>query len=171
MRLNVEDDDVKKMFNKIKYIKNLDDKIAVLIATLGGIGFYTRAPGTLGSAAAALISAVVAVPAWAIFIFTILGIWSSCKAEKVLAEIQNSAKKHDPGCIVIDEAVGVWLSILMLPKGFIIPGFVLFRIIDILKPFPVYLFEKLPSGYGIMADDMAGGVIVNILLRIFIYLY
>lgn len=159
------------MFDKLKSIKNLDDKIAVLIATLGGIGFYTNAPGTLGSAAAALISAVIDVPLWAIFILIILGIWASCRAEKVLAEIQNSAKKHDPGCIVIDEAVGVWLSILMLPKSFIIPGFVLFRIVDILKPFPVYLFEKIPSGWGIMADDIAGGVIVNILLRIFIYYF
>lgn len=151
--------------NKIKnFLDKILDKIAVIIASLGGIGFYTKAPGTLGSAAACLISAFINVNLAAIFIIIILGVWSSSRAEKIL-------NKTDPGCIVIDEAVGVWLAALMLPKSFIIPAFVLFRIIDILKPFPVYLCEKLPAGYGIMADDIAGGAIVNVLLRIFIYIF
>ncbi|MBR1603299.1 MAG: phosphatidylglycerophosphatase A [Synergistaceae bacterium] len=145
------------------------DKIAVLIATLGRIGFYTKAPGTLGSAFAAVISALINVNIFAIILIIILGTWASCRAEKILGANYNKA--HDPGCIVIDEAVGVWLAVLYLPKSFIIPALVLFRIVDILKPWPVYLFERLPSGYGIMADDIAGGIIVNILLQAFIIYY
>jgi len=145
------------------------DKLAVLIATICGAGFFTKAPGTVGSVIAALISAFINVNIYAIILIIILGVWASCRAEKILGV--NYAKEHDPGCIVIDEAVGVWLAVLFLPKTFIIPALVLFRIVDILKPWPVYLFERLPSGWGIMADDIAGGIIVNLLLQLFIIYY
>ncbi|MBQ3625792.1 MAG: phosphatidylglycerophosphatase A [Synergistaceae bacterium] len=145
------------------------DKLAVLIATLCGAGFLTKAPGTVGSVIAALISAFINVNIYAIILIIILGVWASCRAEKILGAAY--AKEHDPGCIVIDEAVGVWLAVLFLPKTFIIPALVLFRIVDILKPWPVYLFERLPSGWGIMADDIAGGIIVNLLLQLFIIYY
>ncbi|MBR0096396.1 MAG: phosphatidylglycerophosphatase A [Synergistaceae bacterium] len=145
------------------------DKLAVLIATICGAGFLTKAPGTVGSVIAALISAFINVNIYAILLIIILGVWASCRAEQILGS--SYAKEHDPGCIVIDEAVGVWLAVLFLPKTFIIPALVLFRIVDILKPWPVYLFERLPSGWGIMADDIAGGIIVNLLLQLFIIYY
>ena len=145
------------------------DKLAVLIATLCGAGFLTKAPGTVGSVIAALISAFINVNIYAILLIIILGVWASCRAEQILGS--GYAKEHDPGCIVIDEAVGVWFAVLFLPKAFIIPALVLFRIVDILKPWPVYLFERLPSGWGIMADDIAGGIIVNLLLQLFIIYY
>ena len=145
------------------------DKLAVLIATICGAGFLTKAPGTVGSVIAALISAFINVNIYAIILIIILGVWASCRAEKILGAAY--VKEHDPGCIVIDEAVGVWLAVLFLPKTFIIPALVLFRIVDILKPWPVYLFERLPSGWGIMADDIAGGIIVNLLLQLFIIYY
>ena len=59
----------------------------------------------------------------------------------------------------------MWLTLFLLPKSFIIPGFFLFRLIDILKPFPVSSMEKLPGGWGIMADDVVGGIMGNILLQ------
>ena len=59
----------------------------------------------------------------------------------------------------------MWLTLYLLPKGFIIPGFFMFRLIDILKPWPVSAMEKLPGGWGIMADDIVGGVMSNLILQ------
>ncbi|MBQ9565591.1 MAG: phosphatidylglycerophosphatase A [Synergistaceae bacterium] len=130
----------------------------VLIATLGGVGFYSSMPGTLGSGAACLVSAGVPVPWQAILAVSGVGIWAAGVAERELG-------KTDPGCVVIDEAVGMWLSVLWLPRSFLIPGFLLFRLVDILKPFPVSAMERLPGGWGIMADDVMGGLMVNVLLQ------
>ena len=133
--------------------------IPVMIATVGGLGFFSSMPGTLGSGAACIVSAIAPVSWHAILITTAIGVWASGAAERELG-------RTDPGCVIIDEVVGMWLSLLFLPSSFIIPGFFLFRLVDILKPFPVSAMEKLPGGWGIMADDVMGGVIVNILLQL-----
>jgi phosphatidylglycerophosphatase A len=130
-----------------------------MIATVGGLGFFSSMPGTLGSGAACLVSAVYPVPWQAILVVTATGVWAAGAAERELG-------RTDPGCVIIDEVVGMWLSVLFLPAKFIIPGFLLFRLVDILKPFPVSATEKLPGGWGIMADDVVGGIIVNILLQV-----
>ena len=72
---------------------------------------------------------------------------------------------EDPGAIVVDEAVGMWVSLYALPVSFSLPAFFLFRVVDILKPFPVSTAERLPGGVGIMADDVVGGVMVNLFLQ------
>ena len=76
--------------------------------------------------------------------------------------------RKDPGIVVIDEVVGQWVSLLFLPftpaTAFV--GFVLFRILDIVKPWPARDFEALPGGLGIMADDVMAGIYANLLLRI-----
>ena len=141
-------------------IKNLKDyPPCVWVASLCGLGLLKSGmPGTVSSAVACLISIFVDVPLWFIVLVTLIGVWATGASEKFFG-------LHDPSFLNIDELPGMWLSIYLLPKGFIIPGFFLFRLIDILKPFPVSLMERLPGGWGIMADDVVGGVIANIILQ------
>ena len=74
----------------------------------------------------------------------------------------------DPACIVFDEFVGVWVTLFMLPVGWYWPfiGFILFRLFDILKPWPVsWLDQRLPGGWGIMLDDVAAGFFSLIIIQ------
>ena len=132
----------------------------VWIASLFGLGFIPSGmPGTVSSAAACVVSMFVDVPMWAIVAVTIIGIWATDKSEKFFGT-------KDPSFLNIDEVPGMWLTLFLLPKGFIIPGFFLFRLIDILKPWPVSAMEKLPGGWGIMADDVVGGIMANVFLQL-----
>ena len=136
------------------------------IATLFGLGFHVwkkdgemgSGAGTTGSIAACLVSAVVPVPWWGVVLTSLVGVWASGLAARDLGQT-------DPPCVIIDEVAGMWLSLLMLPRSFIIPGLFLFRVVDILKPFPVSAAERLPGGVGIMADDLVGGAMVNVFLQ------
>ncbi|MBQ7578754.1 MAG: phosphatidylglycerophosphatase A [Synergistaceae bacterium] len=138
----------------------------VWIASLFGLGFIPSGmPGTVSSFAACVVSAFVDVPLWAIIAISIIGVWATDKSEKFF-------NRKDPSFLNIDEVPGMWITIYLLPKSFIIPGFFLFRLIDILKPWPVSAMEKLPGGWGIMADDILGGVMGNIILQVInAYLY
>jgi phosphatidylglycerophosphatase A len=75
---------------------------------------------------------------------------------------------EDPSVVVIDEVLGMFVSLLGLPFDPVVAvvGFVLFRIFDIVKPYPARALEHLPGGLGIMADDVAAGVYANLVLRI-----
>lgn len=132
---------------------------SVLIATLGGLGFLTKMPGTLGSAAACLFYVFLPVPWWGVLALALPGTWAADVCARAMGV-------EDPGSIVVDEAVGMWVSLLALPASFSIPAFFLFRVVDIIKPFPVSAAERLPGGVGIMADDVLGGVMVNLFLQI-----
>jgi phosphatidylglycerophosphatase A len=74
----------------------------------------------------------------------------------------------DPPPVVIDEMVGLWIALWALPRttAVVAIGFVLFRIFDIWKPSPIRAAERLPRGWGIMADDALSGVCTNLLLRL-----
>ena len=131
----------------------------VWIASVFGLGFIPSGmPGTVSSAFACVISAFVDVPLWAIVIVSLVGVYVTGKSETYF-------NRKDPSFLNIDELPGMWITIYMLPAGFIIPGFFLFRLIDILKPWPVSAMEKLPGGWGIMADDILGGIFGNIILQ------
>ncbi len=148
-------------------------KINIFEKTLGS-GFYTGyipfAPGTFGSLAALLIyyipgfeEPVVLFPAIVIFIF--FGIYIGNKFEKEYGK--------DPRQCTIDEMVGMWISLLFLPKKLVISilAFIVWRALDIIKPFPSRNLEKLNGGLGIMIDDIVAAIyaliILQILLRIF----
>ena len=144
---------------KISEMKNYP--YYVWLASVFGLGFLPSGmPGTVSSAAACVVSMFTDVPMWAIIFVIFVGVYVTGKSEKFF-------NMKDPSFLNIDEVPGMWLSIFMLPKSFIIPGFFLFRLIDILKPFPVSLMEKLPGGWGIMADDVVGGVMANFLLQLY----
>ena len=133
-------------------------------ATLAGLGYAPYAPGTFGTAAAAIF-VWAARPGWyqllaIAVIVTVFGAVAAGNAEKELGK--------DSRRIIIDEVAGYLITVLFLPlsMGVIIWAFVLFRLFDILKPPPINLLERLPGGIGVMADDIGAGVFANIILRI-----
>ena len=130
-----------------------------MIATVGTLGRFSKMPGTLGSiAGTAIWLAAGGLPLWVIAAAAVAGCAAADRYEK-------AAGRTDPGEVVVDEVVGVWISSWGLELSYAIVALFLFRLVDITKPFPVKNFEKIPGGAGIMADDIAGGVIVNLLLR------
>ncbi len=146
-------------------------KLSEYISTLFGIGYFPKAPGTAGTLFAAIVYFILPDQwfySWqnsilaliAILICSIISVFFISKAEIGLG--------HDNGKIVLDEFWGYFIAVLFLPKTLpvIIAAFVLFRIFDILKPEPVDVLQKLPGGWGVMADDIMAGVYSNIILQL-----
>lgn len=145
-----------------------------LLATAGGVGFLRPAPGTWGSAAAVLVAMpwiMLAPPALVsvgllvgIVLASGLGVWSA-------GVVGRWTGISDPGQVVIDEVAGVWATLACIPPAVAVASpfaaailaFVLFRFFDIVKPWPVAALERLPRGWGVMADDLAAGVLAGIL--------
>lgn len=144
-----------------------------LIATSLGVGYLPAAPGTWGALLAIVLwlplylwtSAMVdfAVTASAIIIIGIAGTWASTESEKYWGK--------DPVVACVDETVGQWVSLLPLCLGVsVIPwweiliSLALFRIFDIFKPLGIRRLEDLPGGWGMMADDIAAGLLTAVIL-------
>ena len=150
---------------------NFKQKSVMFVATGCFIGNISFAPGTLGSIVGLplcfLLSKIdlsIAVVLTMLFMF--LSIRIAQQAEKIL-------KTEDPGCIVIDEIVGLMVTLLGLPfnKVSAVAGFIIFRFIDILKPYPIRSIEKrLTGGTGIVMDDVVAGIYSNVVLRV-VYFY
>ena len=146
-------------------------KLAVFIATVGYCGYFPVAPGTMGSAAGLVFyllvwwtqSPIVEV-ALIVSLFA-LGVWAGSTSERYFGGI-------DPGPIVLDEVVGMLITLAFIPVGLsgAIVGFVLFRIFDVIKPFPANRLEALHGGLGVMADDAMAAVYANVSLRILMWL-
>ncbi|MSP67993.1 MAG: phosphatidylglycerophosphatase A [Alphaproteobacteria bacterium] len=139
---------------------------AFLVATVGGLGRLPIAPGTWGSAAAALA-------AWPIVAFG--GTPALLVATAVLTPIAVWAAGHhgatlgiqDPSEIVIDEVVGQWLALLTVPPTltWFVVAFLLFRLLDIVKPWPIgWADRRIGGGIGVVADDAFAGVIAALVL-------
>jgi phosphatidylglycerophosphatase A len=128
--------------------------IAMVLATAGYVGFFPIAPGTAGSLAGLIVFAFVrwiGVPAFEISVIVavlIAGIWSASVAERVL-------NLKDPGPVVIDEVLGMLITVALLPLSLtgVLVGFLLFRVFDVIKPFPAGRLESLHGGMGIMLHD------------------
>ena len=142
--------------------------VAEWIGTVFYIGKLPLAPGTWASIFAVLCWYFLfqsvnhfVLPAVSIFLFLIGGIASDT--------IVNHSKEHDPSRIVIDEWVGQWVALSMMPVNIRtgIVAFVAFRIFDIIKPGPVRKMEKIPGGWGIMADDVMAGIMAYFVVLIF----
>lgn len=142
------------------------------IASGFGTGYLPKAPGTWGALGALLIMLpfyflhyehITILLACCIFVFTLLGVWSANRVE--------SEWGHDPKKVVIDEMVGLWVSIIFIPFSWVnlIVGFILFRFFDIFKPLGIRHAEKLNGGYGVMADDLVAGVYANVVLNCLIF--
>lgn len=129
-----------------------------IISTFFGVGYISSMPGTVGSVAAFIVAMFLPVPYWVIALVTILGGYA---AQKYAEDVG----KEDPGEIVIDEVVGLWLALALSPSGLSLGALFIFRILDITKPFPINRLERLPGGIGIMADDLLAGVFSALILR------
>ncbi len=143
------------------------DKFLALFATLGPVGHFPYASGTVGTLACVPFVWALGMlkTPWPVYVVitlavTLLGIVASSKAEEILG-------KKDPGPVVIDEFAGYMVSMAFLPvtAGYLIAGFFLFRFFDIVKPPPIRNLEKLGGGTGIMADDLLAGVFVSAILH------
>jgi phosphatidylglycerophosphatase A len=142
-------------------------RLAVAIATVGYLGFVPFVPGTWGSAAGVLLFVAMrrgGTPGYELGLIAavaVIGTWAADRAERALA-------RKDPGPIVIDEVLGMLLTLALLPASVsvVAAGFVIFRIYDVLKPFPVGRLERAPGGFGIMLDDTLAGVYANVTLRV-----
>lgn len=141
-------------------------RVATALATGFGSGYSPLAPGTAGT----VVGLVLFLPlSWlpplgqlAATVLTFgLGLFVSTHVCRRLAI-------KDPGIVVIDEVVGMWVSLLFLPltPAVALLGFLLFRLLDMIKPYPARQFEALPEGLGIMADDVMAGIYVNLVLRV-----
>ena len=136
------------------------------IATLGFIGYLPVAPGTFGTLAG-LLFFLLMTPATPVLVLILLFLIPLGTAASHWAEIL--LKKKDSRHIVIDEFCGYLVAMLFLPvsPGYAVSAFFLFRIFDILKPFPANIAESsLSGGIGIMADDLIAALYTNILLHI-----
>jgi phosphatidylglycerophosphatase A len=138
-----------------------------LIGSCLGLGYIKKSPGTFGSIPGIfLFLATRNMQSWAqILLFIIFCLLAMGIAEK----IEKIERSKDPEEIVIDEAAGMWLSLFMIwDASFltILTAFALFRFFDIFKPFPVNLFQTFRGGTGILADDLAAGMITNFILRL-----
>jgi len=147
-------------------------RLAVFIATVGYCGYFPIAPGTVGSAAGLVFYLIVwwaqspLVEVSLILLLFAAGVWAGTTSERYFGGI-------DPAPIVLDEVVGMLITLAFIPvslTGAVI-GFLLFRVLDVIKPFPAGRFEKLHGGLGVMADDAMAAVYANIVLRIIAYLY
>lgn len=135
------------------------------IATFFGLGFFPLAPGTLASFAVILLYKFLAVdrmpliwPVGAVLVLLAVG---GVAAEGYARELNQ----RDPGRIVVDEACGQLIALVGLRAAWqpLLVSFVLFRGLDILKPNPIRKLEVLPWGWGIMADDVAAGLVAGLL--------
>lgn len=143
------------------------NQVALAVATFGYVGYFPIAPGTAGSAAALVLFALVrwvGVPAFELATIGVVlagGIWAANATEHVLGQ-------KDPGAIVIDEVLGMLMTLALLPVSTfgVFAGFVLFRFFDVVKPYPAARLEHLRGGPGVMLDDAVAGIYAHISLRL-----
>ncbi len=143
---------------------------ATFLASLLGVGFLPLAPGTFGTLFAAAVylllpDGLFSGANWywlgaGLLLFSALAVWLSDRAEKTLG--------HDAPAIVIDEFCGYFVAILLLPHKWLVAvyAFVLFRVFDIAKPFPINKSQRLPGGWGIVVDDIIAGIYANLVIQL-----
>lgn len=146
------------------------------IATFFGAGYAPVAPGTVGAIFAAFLiwlwqtlDPSLSYYGWPLLIVTIL-----CTFLGAYATDQLEAEwGKDPSKVVMDEAIGIWISILFIPVNlyYLLAGLILFRIFDIWKPLGIRKLESIKGGWGVMLDDVLAGVYANLILQAYIFLW
>jgi len=136
------------------------------IATLGPVGYLPLAPGTWGSAVGAVFILLVPLSPSAQLLLIIAGFIIGSVASGVAERVTG---EQDSGHIIIDEFVGMLVAVLFLPRGlpWVLAAFFLFRVLDILKPYPIRRVESsLKGGIGVMTDDILAGIGANLALQL-----
>lgn len=141
------------------------------IATFFGMGYAPLAPGTAGALLGAIfvyiwqyLNPELAIYGWPLvgitFITFFIGVYCTDQLEAEWGK--------DPSKVVVDEAIGIWISLFFLPVGlyYLLAGFVLFRVFDIWKPLGIRKMESIKGGWGVMLDDVLAGVYANLTIRL-----
>ena len=142
----------------------------VFIATGGYAGYVPVAPGTAGSLVGLGVYALVrwsggwGLEVLVVSMIVVVGVWSASVGERHFG-------REDPGYIVIDEVAGMLATLLWLPVTWLgaLVGFLAFRVFDIFKPFPARSAERLPRGWGVMADDLVAAVYGHLVVRLLMW--
>jgi phosphatidylglycerophosphatase A len=143
-------------------------RFIILLATWWGVGFSPLAPGTVGTLAAIPLFLILSLlPLW-LYLFCLLSLallacWAAGRAEAIFGE-------QDPHAVVIDEVVGFLAIMIALPPKwpYLLAGFCLFRIFDVIKPPPIRFVERtVQGGYGVVLDDVLAALYAHIALRMF----
>jgi phosphatidylglycerophosphatase A len=142
-------------------------------------GYVSWAPGTAGSIVGLILWSLAGIrdPLTGLLLIApvfFVGAYVSGKVAAATPDLhppvfrKNPSTHPDPGIIVIDEIVGMWTALYALPLSWTsaVAAFVLFRVMDIFKPFPARQLERLQGGWGIMLDDVAAGIYANIACRV-----
>jgi len=145
--------------------------LTMFLATGFFSGYLPKAPGTWGSLAALplwFLLSFLSPSSYALMLVVVffLGWFVAGEAEKIL-------DRPDPGCVVIDEIFGMFITLFAAPRSWIalILAFLLFRLFDIIKPFPVSWFDRrINGGLGIMLDDAMAGIYAFLALRLLLFL-
>jgi len=145
--------------------------VSKIIATFFGIGYFPLAPGTIASFLVILLYRFY-LHQWhwpvylgfLVLIFIFGGLASSAYSQRI--------HKEDPRSVVIDEVLGQLIVLFRLPPAWplLFFSFLLFRILDILKPFVIKKSENFPRGWGIMMDDLVSGVCAGIVINLYVLL-
>ena len=146
-------------------------KAVILFIAQGAYsGKSPYAPGTAGTVVGVLLYLVLKglSPAWyliACVLATGIGVWAAGEAEKLLG-------KKDAQSIVIDEIAGYLVSMVLAPSGwmYIVAAFILFRVFDVIKPWPLKRLQDLRGGVGVVLDDVGAGIYTNAFLQLASYL-
>ena len=149
------------------YKEKLKKLLALLIASGMGVGYFPVAPGTAGALLGLVLVWIcrpfsVFILIFMIFALLVIGIWSAGKTCQIL-------KKKDASQVVIDEIVGMMVTMIGIPLTpyWLLVGFLIFRLFDIVKPSPAkYFDEKVSGGLGVMMDDVIAGIYGNIVLQL-----
>ncbi len=134
-----------------------------LIATGFYVGRFKYAPGTVGTLLGVPLVYLLVYKWWLTLLFGLLlyavAVWSA----NYVIEL---TREEDPEEVVIDEIVGYFFSFLFIEPTLktMAVAFITFRVLDILKPYPIKLFEKLPKGHGVVADDVVAGIMNAVIL-------
>lgn len=144
-------------------------RLGLFIATCGYLGYVPVAPGTFGSAAGLVVFAAIR---WSgssllelavIVLLFAVGVWSGNVAEKHFGGV-------DPAPVILDEVVGMLITLALIPVNITgaVVGFLLFRLFDVVKPWPANRLEALHGGLGVMADDAMAAVYGNVAMRLLV---
>ena len=144
-------------------------RLGLFIATCGYLGYVPVAPGTFGSAAGLVVFAAVrwsgspALELAVIMLLFAVGVWSANAAERHFGGV-------DPAPVILDEVVGMLITLAFLPVNITgaVVGFLLFRLFDVVKPWPANRLEAVRGGLGVMADDAMAGVYGNVAMRLLV---
>jgi phosphatidylglycerophosphatase A len=144
-------------------------RLGVFIATCAHVGYAPVAPGTFGSAVGLVIYYLVRrqgstmVELATIGVILLVGLWAATEAEHHFGGI-------DPGPVVIDEVIGMLITLALIPVTVAgaVTGFLIFRVLDVVKPWPARRLEHLPGGFGIVLDDVMAGVYGNLIMMVLV---